>query len=144
MKKISKIKLSSMLISLVLIFISAGCATITQGTNEVLVIDSVPSNALVKLSNGMIGYTPATFTVARDSVLTCTIEKEGYKPYSIEINHQISAHGHQTHLVYNHSHGLAGFIFRCVDNISGATQELIPNPVFAELEPISCVFENLE
>lgn len=135
MKKISMNKVSAMLIALAVTFIFSGCATITRGTKEVLVIDSKPSNAFVRLSNGMTGYTPASFKIARDSILTCTIEKEGYQSSIVQINHQ-TAGGGAAGMAGNIIFG--GIIGAGVDCVSGATQELAPNPVFVQLEPLHC------
>lgn len=135
MKKFSTYKVSAMLLALAATFVFSGCATITRGTKEVLVVDSRPSNAFVRLSNGMTGYTPASFKVARDSFLTCVIEKEGYQSSTIQINHQTAgggAAGMAGNLIFGGIPGVA------VDALSGATQELAPNPVFVELEPLSC------
>lgn len=135
MKKISTYKVCAMLIAVAATFIFSGCATITRGTKEVLIVDSKPSNAFVRLSNGMTGYTPASFKVARDSFLTCTIEKEGYHSSIVQINHQ-TAGGGAAGMAGNVIFG--GIIGVGVDAMSGATQELTPNPLFVELEPLQC------
>ena len=48
----------------------SGCASITRGSKEVLVIDSVPQDADVRLSTGMVGKTPASFQVPRSDTIT--------------------------------------------------------------------------
>ncbi|CAM4020327.1 hypothetical protein [Paracoccus yeei] len=46
----------------------AGCATITRGTNDVLVVESTPQAAQVKLSNGQsCDGTPCSFKLPRKS-----------------------------------------------------------------------------
>jgi hypothetical protein len=46
-----------------------GCATITGGTTEVLVIETTPSGAEVSLSNGFRCFTPCALEVKRKSNL---------------------------------------------------------------------------
>lgn len=137
MKKFSPIyKASAMLLlAFASAFMFSGCATICRGTKEVLVIDSQPANAHVRLSNGMSGMTPASFKIARNSFLTGVIEKEGYIPCSFQINHQ-TAGGGAAGMAGNVIFG--GIIGVGVDAVSGATQELTPNPLFVQLEPLPC------
>lgn len=112
----------------------SGCASITRGTKEVLIVNSEPMNAKVRLSNGMSGTTPASFKLPHRSCVTVFIEKEGYKPATVQVDNQIATAG---------AVGMAGNIFlggiigAGVDAMSGATQELVPNPVYVVLEPLS-------
>jgi len=135
MKKIKLIKNLSvvLLLAIVSTFIFSGCASITRGTQEVLVVNSEPMNARVRLSNGMVGVTPASFKLARDSVVTVTIEKEGYRTAVVQVNHHTAnagAVGMAGNIVFG------GIIGAGVDAMSGATQDLTPNPVYVILEPV--------
>lgn len=113
-----------------------GCASITRGTKEVLVVDSEPSNALVTLSNGMSGRTPATFRLKRKADVTVVIEKAGYETSRVQVTHQTAGGG---------AAGMAGNIVSFgiigagVDAMSGATQELTPNPLRVTLNPVTNV-----
>lgn len=137
MKKVKLVNQFSLvaILAIVSMFALSGCASITRGTKEVLVVNSEPMNARVRLSNGMVGTTPATFKIARDSVVTVVIEKPGYQTATVQVNHQTASAG---------AAGMAGNIFfggiigAGVDAMSGATQELTPNPVYVILEPLSC------
>lgn len=109
----------------------SGCASITRGTKEVLFVDSQPMGAMVRLSNGMTGVTPTSFKLPRDSVLTVTIEKPGYKTAIVQVNHCTASSG---------AVGMAGnIVFGGIIGagvaMSGATQDLISNPVYVILEP---------
>lgn len=133
-KLIKKLSLITLLASTSIFFLS-GCASITRGTKEVLIVNSEPMNAKVRLSNGMTGVTPASFKLARDSVLTVTIEKAGYQTAVVQVNHETANAG---------AAGMAGNLFfggiigAGIDVVSGATQDLTPNPIYVVLEPISC------
>lgn len=133
--KIKLIKnLSVLLLISASIFLLSGCASITRGTKEVLIVNSEPMNASVRLSNGMVGTTPASFKLPRDSVVTVYIEKAGYKTAVVQVNHQTATSGGVAmagNLVFG------GLIGGGVDLATGATQDLTPNPVYVKLEPIS-------
>lgn len=136
MKKFTLIYKSSILLlmCLTLAFVCSGCATICRGSTEILVIESQPTNAHVSLSNGMSGMTPAKFKIARTSCLTGVIEKDGYKPFCFQVNHKTSG----CNVATVSSLDLFGLVGVCIDGASGATRELTPNPIFAELESIVC------
>ncbi len=133
-KLIKNLSVIILLASTSLFFLS-GCASITRGTKEVLIVNSEPMNAHVRLSNGMTGITPASFKLARDSVLTVTIAKEGYKTAVVQVNHETAnagAAGMAGNLIFG------GIIGAGVDAVSGATQDLTPNPIYVILEPAYC------
>ena len=110
-----------------------GCASITRGSTESLVVESVPSHARVTLSNGMSGITPASFILKRKSNLQVIVEKPGYESVVVNVGHQTAGSG---------AAGMAGnlvsfgVIGGAVDVVTGATQELCPNPVTVHLEPL--------
>jgi hypothetical protein len=104
----------------------SGCATITRGTTEQLTVVSQPAGASVRLSSGLTGVTPATFTVPRKGDLMVTITKEGYEPTTVTVS---------THLA---GAGTAGFVGNAliggiigggIDVATGATLSHQPNPV---------------
>lgn len=110
-----------------------GCATITRGTKDTLVVESDPAGATVTLSNGMTGKTPTSFKLPRKHPLTVTIAKEGYETLTVQVNSQVSGAG---------AAGMAGNVLvgglvgAVVDPLSGAMKDLRPNPVKASLVPI--------
>ncbi len=109
-----------------------GCATITRGTTEALVVNSDPSGAKVSLSNGMSGKTPTSFKIDRDKELVVTISKDGYKAVTVNVNCQVAgagAAGMAGNVI------LGGLIGAAVDAGSGAMMEHKPNPVKVSLEP---------
>lgn len=116
-----------------LLALSSGCATVTRGTNDALIVNSSPAGADVKLSNGMTGKTPATFKLPRKSDVVVDISKAGYEPATVNVVSQISGAG---------GAGMAGnvliggLIGAAVDAGSGAMNDLEPNPVSVTLEKI--------
>jgi len=116
-----------------LFLLSSGCATITRGTKDTLVVESEPAGATVKLSNGMSGKTPTSFVLPRKESLVVTLEKEGYESLSVNVNPQIvgaGAAGMAGNVLVG---GLIGVV---VDPLSGAMKDLKPNPVKATLVAI--------
>ncbi|MBK8454389.1 MAG: PEGA domain-containing protein [Thiofilum sp.] len=117
--------------TLVLLSIAfTGCATITRGTEEALVVESDPAGADVKLSNGMVGKTPTSFMVKRKTNLVVTVSKAGYQTATINVNSQIAQSGGAA-MAGNIIFG--GVIGAAVDSSNGATRELKPNPVKVKL-----------
>lgn len=110
----------------------AGCATITRGKQDVLEIQTTPSGAQVQTSNGMsCGSTPCALKMDRRSELVVNITKKGCKPMAINVTHKTANAG---------AAGVAGnvlvggIIGLAVDGATGASQDLVPNPVIANLE----------
>lgn len=107
-----------------------GCATITRGSSDTLVVESDPSGADVKLSNGLTGKTPSSFKLDRKANLVVTITKEGYEKVDVNVTPQVAGAG---------SAGMAGNILlggligAAVDAGSGAMYDLKPNPVKVNL-----------
>lgn len=110
----------------------AGCATITRGTQDVLIVQSTPVGAHVKLSNGeTCDATPCTFKLPRKSELNVLIQKQGCEPQQIRVTNKV-ANGGGAAMAGNVLVG--GIVGAGVDASTGAMLELIPNPVVATLE----------
>ena len=115
-----------------LLVMVAGCATITRGTNDVLVVKSTPGAAQVKLSDGQsCDGTPCSFKVPRKSELNVLITKDRCQPQQVRVTNHVAGAG---------GAGMAGnvlvggIIGVGVDASSGAMLDLVPNPVEVELE----------
>lgn len=123
MKKLSMI--APLMLALAGLFFS-GCATVTRGTKDTLVVESDPAGADVRLSTGQVGKTPTSFKLSRGDSLTVTISKEGYETVNVNVTPQIVGAG---------AAGMAGnvlvggLIGAGVDAWSGAMKDLKPNPV---------------
>jgi hypothetical protein len=111
----------------------SGCATITRGSHQAFTVDTEPSGAHVSTSLGMTcDATPCVFPhVEREASFTVTITKEGYRTWTGAVSHQ-TAGGGAAGMAGNVL--LGGIIGAAVDANSGATQELVPNPLHVTLE----------
>jgi hypothetical protein len=111
-----------------------GCATVTRDTTELLVVDSTPAGAEVRLSNGMSGRTPASFRLPRKDAVVVSVEREGFEPVTVDVRPRVADAG---------AAGLAGNILAggligaAIDAGSGAMMDLTPNPVYVALAPLS-------
>lgn len=113
----------------------AACATITRGTTEAFVVETEPSGASVTTSTGLTcPATPCTFArVSREAEFTVTVELEGYETTTHIVTHQMSTGG-GAGMAGNVI--LGGLVGAAIDANSGATQELVPNPLRITLRRI--------
>ncbi len=111
------------------------CATITRGSSEAFVVETEPSGASVQTSNGLsCNATPCTFpNVKRDSSFSVTVSKPGYETSTHNVTHQMAGAG-GAGMAGNLL--LGGIIGAAVDANSGATRELVPNPLRIVMSPI--------
>jgi hypothetical protein len=109
------------------------CATITRGSTQAFVVETTPSGASVRTSLGQeCSATPCTFAkVERDANFTVTVSKPGYRTTTHTITHQ-TAGGGAAGMAGNVLVG--GLIGGVIDANSGATQDLVPNPLRVTLE----------
>jgi len=112
---------------------SAACATVTRGSTQDFTVQSDPDGAAVKTTAGdSCVATPCTFKMSRKAEFDVTVTKAGYKPATAHVTHQISKGG-GTAMVGNVVAG--GLIGVGVDAVTGAANDLRPNPLVVKLEP---------
>lgn len=111
-----------------------GCSTVTRGTTEAFVVETDPIGAKVETSNGhYCESTPCAMKMKHRSEFDVTITREGYQTHVAHVTHQMSGAG---------GAGLAGnvlvggIIGLGVDAVTGAAQELVPNPLVIKLVPL--------
>ncbi|MDB5458677.1 MAG: translation initiation factor 2, gamma subunit, GTPase [Caulobacteraceae bacterium] len=108
------------------------CATVTRGTSEAFVVQTDPGGASVKTNIGFAcDQTPCTFKMPRKSDFDVTIAKPGYVTVNTHVTHH-TASGGAAGMAGNVLVG--GLIGIGVDATSGATQDIIPNPLIVKLE----------
>jgi hypothetical protein len=114
------------------LLLTANCASITRGTKDVLEVKTDPAGAQVQTSNGYnCGSTPCAIKMPRRSEFVADITKPGCKPMEVNVTHKTSGGG---------AAGVAGNVLvggvigLGVDAATGASQDLVPNPIDVELE----------
>ena len=111
----------------------AACATVTRGSKDAWEVNSEPAGAKVETSNGhQCPSTPCAIKMSRKSTFTATITKAGYKPATVSVTHK-TANAGAAGVAGNVL--LGGVIGLGVDVATGASQDLVPNPVTVKLEP---------
>ena len=109
-----------------------GCATVTSGSKDVLVVESIPGGAQVQTSNGLSCVsTPCSLKMKKRSDISVTVSKDGCKTVVANVTHKTSSMG---------AAGIAGNVILGggiglgIDAITGASQMLTPNPVVVTLQ----------
>ena len=115
---------------LILSALSTGCATITRGTTDVLVIESTPIGADVVINNGMRCTTPCSLKLKRKDEVVLDISKDGYESARVSVLSVIAGAG-AAGMAGNVL--LGGIIGAGVDASTGAMKSLKPNPVIVTL-----------
>ena len=110
----------------------AGCATVTRGSTDVLEINTDPAGAQVETTNGFsCTATPCAIKMKRKSTFVANITKPGCAPMAVNVTHKTANAG---------AAGMAGnvlvggIIGLGVDASTGATQDLVPNPISVKLD----------
>ena len=112
----------------------SGCATLTRGTTEPYTVLSDPPGAVVTFSSGETCFTPCTVSKKRKESFNVTVEKQGYQPVDITVESQNCEEGRVAtagNLIL-----VGSLVWFGVDQASGATRELTPNPCEITLEAV--------
>jgi hypothetical protein len=97
------------------------------------VVNSEPPGASVTTTNGhFCASTPCAIKMPRKSEFSAEIKKPGFKTATVSVTHKTAGSG---------AAGVAGNVLvggvigLGVDMVTGASQDLVPNPVTVKLEP---------
>lgn len=105
----------------------SGCATVTRGKSDVLEIITLPPGATVQTSNGYgCASTPCAIKMPRRSEFAVSLTREKCEPTEVNVTHKTSGSGGAA-LAGNILAG--GIIGLGIDAATGASQELVPNPI---------------
>ncbi len=111
-----------------------GCATVTRGTMNQIVVDSDPPNASARASLGhSCPATPCTWEVSRRSEFVVSFSKPGYRSIDIPVSTRIAGAGA---VGFAGNVLIGGLVGMGVDAATGSTLEHYPNPVVASLVPL--------
>ena len=117
---------------LLIISFFSGCATITQGTRDALMLETNPEGASAITSNGYsCAETPCAIEMSKKQGFTVTFKKDGCVPKTVNVVTRMSKSGGAA-VAGNVLVG--GIIGAGVDAATGAAKELFPNPVKATLQ----------
>jgi uncharacterized protein YceK len=119
--------LSYVLLSLVVVLLVSGCATIILSSSQQVGISSSPTGASVTIDNEPKGETPIVAKLSRKDNHIIKIELEGYEPFEIKTTRSTSGWV-WGNIVFGGLIGLA------VDAITGGMYIIKPDQIEAELE----------
>jgi hypothetical protein len=111
-----------------------GCASVTRGAYELVVIESAPPGAVVTASDGSRCTTPCSLRLSRKKDYDLIFEKAGYERARARVSAKVAGAG---------AAGMAGnviaggLIGMGVDAATGAAKTLTPNPVSVDLVPLA-------
>ena len=118
--------------ALAAVVIFSGCASITRGTSESFVIETVPAGANVTLSTGLTCTSPCSLKVKRRGDFVVTIKKDGYETITSTVTSSIDGGGGAA-MAGNVLVG--GIIGAGIDAGTGAMHSHKPNPLVVTLNP---------
>jgi uncharacterized protein YceK len=127
--EVSAMRLPNALLTLLLLIVLNGCATIMHGTTQDIGITTDPSGADL-LVDGQHHYkSPAVITMKRKDDHTVEISQEGYKKETVEIKGALS-------LAVVGDFFAGGAIGYGIDAATGAQRRLVPEKVEVRLQPL--------
>jgi hypothetical protein len=105
---------SSICASLMAVVFASGCATLFQGTNEEIMVQSDPPGAQVSVNDGRNGTTPYSMKVSRNDDVDIHVSKPGYASMDI---------ADESHMAWGYfisDFFFTGLIGLAVDGLDGA------------------------
>ena len=106
---------------------TTACATIMQGSQQGVSVNSNPAGARISVNGQQMGTTPAVVRLARSNAHTVRLELDGYAPYEMQLQKKMSGWV-WGNIVFG---GIVGVI---VDGSTGAMYRLSPDAVDASME----------
>jgi len=103
-------------------FSQTGCALVTQGRKQAVVVRSNPEGAVTKINGTEVGQTPLKVKLKRDEVFRVDFAKNGFESDSAVFLPSSSAYD-------------ARYLRWGIDYDLGAAKELIPQEMLVELRP---------
>lgn len=119
-------------IGLCLVMLNANCASIICGSDQEIQITSTPEGARVFVDGVGQGKTPMFRQLVRKRSHTVRFELEGYEDHTASISRGLNAW-----VFGNIIFGFLGLLTVLVDIGTGASGNLTPDHIHAELTPVS-------
>jgi hypothetical protein len=113
-----------------------GCATVIKGSSQSIPVSSDPPAADIVLDGKIVGQTPKTLALKRDSNYLITVQKTGFEQQSVPIVKNIGGAVWGNALV-------GGLIGWGVDAASGAQYNLLPSSVSVKLLPVNTAVKGM-
>jgi hypothetical protein len=112
------------------IFLFYGCASIIDGRRQELTFQSTPEGATVTVAGRIIGRTPITATLLKETNQAVEFKKDGYNPVTMQLTTHLDGWFWGNILI-------GGLIGSTTDGISGAVHEYSPSQYYVTLQPVN-------
>lgn len=119
--------LSVFLLSVV--FTLTGCASIVDGSEQMIVFQSMPNDAEIYIDGKLMGKTPLTVPVERAEGKSFTIRKDGYKEQTIKMPVKLNP-------TFWGNLIIGGAVGSSTDSSTGAIHEYAPGSYVLNLEKV--------
>ena len=126
---------TSVILTVGLCVLTAGCATVTTGTTDVITMSSVPEGATIEV-DGRTYQTPVSVTLSRTRSYDVVIRKDGYLPAHRVIS-RVGNTATEGNLLVG---GIVGIL---TDQSTGAAFRLAPTDLKVELVPAGSANEKI-
>jgi hypothetical protein len=113
-----------------------GCATVIKGSSQSIQVSSDPPAADILLDEKLVGQTPKTLALKRNSNYLITVQKNGFEQQSVPVVKDVGGAVWGNML-------LGGMVGWGVDAASGAQYNLLPASVTVKLVPINTVLKGM-
>lgn len=120
----------ALLLAMCALALTQGCATLVKGSTQSIPVSSDPSEADILLDGQLVGQTPKTLVLKRESNYLITIQKTGFEQESVAVVKNING------AVWGNALA-GGLIGWGVDAASGAQYDLAPTSVAVKLSPVN-------
>ena len=108
---------------------ACGCATVVKGVYQPVTLTSSPSKAQIKVDGVDKGETPMVIKMKRAKSHTVQFDKEGYQSHEAAVVKRTSG------WIWGNIF-IGGLIGLVIDLITGASNNLEPDNIHAELAPL--------
>ena len=123
---------------LILIVSFSGCATLVTGKSQKISVSSSPDNAIISIDKIIVGNSPTSVDVKKDTGKYLLVEKEGYYPKKMLLTTKIN------NWFWGNIVGLIFFdLSSATDALTRGMLEYSPNQYYITLDPINVITSNM-
>ena len=119
---------------LVLVLVTSGCATILDGSSQLVTFNSSPNGAQILVSGMPMGVTPLTTQVKRSKTSMIVVKKDGYQEQQLSLQTKVNTYFWANFLIFP--------VSTTTDYVSDAMIEYSPNMYYITLNPIPLLQSN--
>ena len=116
------------IVDLIFVLVTSGCASIIDGSTQVVSFNSNPDTARVVVNGAELGTTPLSTQIKRKSDTVVLFRKDGYADQTITLQTKLNPWFWGNILI-------GGFLGSTTDGISGAVRKYAPNSYYVTLHP---------